>query len=567
MAEGETPRTLDTEARQSVQMLVELTQALRDLDSLDDILEQLLTTTAEQIDAERTTVFLWDSASGELYSRASVGGLRQEILIPDTSGLAGAVFHGGEGLIINDVSRDPRFNASVDDLTGYRTQSLLCVPLRTMNGDIIGVTQALNKKSGTFSDVDMRWLAAMTRRAANFLMDAAYVERASGDTHAPHTVPADFADVAPAPSFAEIARMLQTLPLFRDCPKTDFARFLSQVGDRTLKAGEILYERGGNAEATYFIADGEFEIHTSDGSTATARHGLLGEEAAIGMDFYVSRVSAATPARVLTLPSEATSDLTANRLVREYFLASFNGRLMGFNDAASSVTPRQHKILDVPMRETIGWFAALSTPCLLYFALAGKDILPSQEALFMLCTLAATAIMWVFRLLPDFVPALFAVLCVVLLGIAPPAVAFHGFVSDGFYMALSILGLSAVIRSSGLSYRALLWMLRIGPSHTAWYNFCLFVIGTVLTPVVPSANGRVSIVAPFVVDLLRAVPKHDRAGEAPRLTGSALGGASLLSPIFASSKSDNFVVFGMLPLQMQHQFHWFLICPLWSDPS
>jgi DASS family divalent anion:Na+ symporter len=124
-------------------------------------------------------------------------------------------------------------------------------------------------------------------------------------------------------------------------------------------------------------------------------------------------------------------------------------------------------------------------------------------------------------------------------------------------MALSILGLSAVIRGSGLSYRALLWMLRIGPSHTAWYNFCLFLIGTVLTPVVPSANGRVSIVAPFVVDLLRAVPKHGRAGEAPRLTGNALGGASLLSPIFASSKSVNFVIFGMLPLQMQHQFHWF----------
>jgi DASS family divalent anion:Na+ symporter len=126
----------------------------------------------------------------------------------------------------------------------------------------------------------------------------------------------------------------------------------------------------------------------------------------------------------------------------------------------------------------------------------------------LLCAVCVTVVMWIFSLLPEFVPALFVVLISILLGVVPPEVALSGFGSKSFFMALRILGLSVVITVSGLSYRALLVLLRIGPANKVWYNICLFATGVALTPVVPTANGRISIVTPFLVDLLGAFDKN-----------------------------------------------------------
>ena len=68
--------------------------------------------------------------------------------------------------------------------------------------------------------------------------------------------------------------------------------------------------------------------------------------------------------------------------------------------------------------------------------------------------------MWVFELVKEFLPALFAILLILILGLAPTDVVLSGFSSSGFFMAMSILGLGTVIVLSGLSFRFLLWLLR-----------------------------------------------------------------------------------------------------------
>ena len=77
-------------------------------------------------------------------------------------GVAGHVFQSSEGLIIHDAYKDGRFNRSVDEQTGFRTRSILCVPVRTVNGEVIGVSQALNKKKGRFTQDDLELLESMT---------------------------------------------------------------------------------------------------------------------------------------------------------------------------------------------------------------------------------------------------------------------------------------------------------------------------------------------------------------------------------------------------------------------
>ena len=158
-------------------VLLEVSQRCAAISDLDGLLAELITLTSRELDCDRGTLFLNDGTTGELYSRVAQGGLSREIRILNNSGLAGHVFQTGEAILTDDPYNDPRFNRSVDERTGYRTRSLICVPVRTMAGEIIGVIQSLNKNSGPFTEDDLDLLAEMTRQAAIALQSVQYVEQ------------------------------------------------------------------------------------------------------------------------------------------------------------------------------------------------------------------------------------------------------------------------------------------------------------------------------------------------------------------------------------------------------
>ncbi|HSH08698.1 MAG TPA: GAF domain-containing protein, partial [Burkholderiales bacterium] len=160
-----------------VELMLDITRKMAAMDSLDEVLYTLIALTSEEIGAERGTLFLNDEATGELYSRVAQGNVNREIRLLNTSGIAGHVFQSGENLIIHDAYADPRFNRSIDEQTGYVTQSICCVPIRTVKGEIIGVAQALNKVKGRFTRGDARLLGEMTTQGAIALQTAQYIER------------------------------------------------------------------------------------------------------------------------------------------------------------------------------------------------------------------------------------------------------------------------------------------------------------------------------------------------------------------------------------------------------
>lgn len=139
---------------------------------LNVLLERIIHVTTELLDADRSTLFLHDPKTGELWSRFAEGIDQREIRIPSTRGIAGAVFTSGKSENITDVSQDPRFNPEVDRRTGYRTQSMLAVPMVNKSGRRIGVTQALNKRGGPFNGKDEVRLRSFTAQIAIALENA-----------------------------------------------------------------------------------------------------------------------------------------------------------------------------------------------------------------------------------------------------------------------------------------------------------------------------------------------------------------------------------------------------------
>ena len=191
MAKTETPGSTDHQAKEMgflegkesrqrvryLELLIEVTRRMAAFDSLDQILHALVEMTTQELNAERGSLFLNDSNSNELYSRVAQGNIQREIRILNHSGIAGHVFTTGESLIIHDAYADPRFNRSVDETTGFTTHNILCVPLRTARGEIIGVAQTLNKRTGRFTKHDLQVLEAMTSQGTLALQSAQFIER------------------------------------------------------------------------------------------------------------------------------------------------------------------------------------------------------------------------------------------------------------------------------------------------------------------------------------------------------------------------------------------------------
>jgi adenylate cyclase len=159
------------------EMLLNISREVAGIETLDEVLKKLVTITSRETKSQRATLFLNDDQTGELYSRVAQGEITHEIRLLNTSGIAGHVFTTGEGLIIDDAYSDVRFNRTVDRQTGFETKTVMCAPVRTVKGEIIGVAQALNKDGGKYNPDDLSLLEAMTSQAAIALQSTQFVER------------------------------------------------------------------------------------------------------------------------------------------------------------------------------------------------------------------------------------------------------------------------------------------------------------------------------------------------------------------------------------------------------
>ncbi|MEE8237200.1 MAG: GAF domain-containing protein, partial [Gammaproteobacteria bacterium] len=223
---------------QQAEILLSISQKVAAAQTLDEALDTVVQFTTLATGAERGTLFLNDARTGELYARVALGYLKLEIRMLNTTGLAGFVYTSGEGLICHDAYADDRFSSHVDEQTEFVTKNVLCAPVKTVNGEIIGVIQTLNKTEGQFTEDDLALLEAMATQAAGALQSNQIVERMEKS----RTREMEFFDVVSEVSseiqlgtllqkiMAEVSRMLNTerSTLFLNDEKTN--ELWSEVG-------------------------------------------------------------------------------------------------------------------------------------------------------------------------------------------------------------------------------------------------------------------------------------------------------------------------------------------------
>lgn len=158
-------------------LLSQLYHDIAKTSSLKEALTILVNVTTSVIGCERGSIFLNDEKTGELYSFIALGELDQEIRVLNTKGLVGWTFTNDESVSVDDAYSDERYNRIIDKMTGFKTKSVLCVPLKTINHAIIGVTQMLNKIEGNFTENDIQLVKALTEQAAHVIQNKLTIDR------------------------------------------------------------------------------------------------------------------------------------------------------------------------------------------------------------------------------------------------------------------------------------------------------------------------------------------------------------------------------------------------------
>lgn len=164
-----------SELEKILEISKELTSSLR----LDPLLKKIVETASELTDSEGATIFLLDPKDGNLYFRATTAqssNLLSDVPVPLDDSIAGQVHNTKKPLIVDDVQSDPHFYKGIDQILGFKSNSLIGVPL-IIKERSIGVLEGVNKKGQKeFTQKDVDTLVVLASHAAIAIENARLYE-------------------------------------------------------------------------------------------------------------------------------------------------------------------------------------------------------------------------------------------------------------------------------------------------------------------------------------------------------------------------------------------------------
>lgn len=349
---------------------------------------------------------------------------------------------------------------------------------------------------------------------------------------------------------ALVATLART-EVLAQCTRQELARLVPFFRQRDLQPGETLCEAGAPAADMWLLLQGAVRLQRADQATQDVNHGFVGEEAALGISCYLSNIIAVGPTTVAALPKHVIPHaLLGQRPRAEAFGRSL---IRAFAPTPFQETPAaaDHDRLTPAMaiRKSIGWIAAVVLPLWFLDAAADSSLLWEQRQLS--AVLLSSAALWMFGAVAPYVSALLVVLVCLTLGIVPAGIVLSGYASNGFFLALSIFCLGALLVESGAVNRMFHVLMKYCPRSVTWHDAAAMLAGIVLTPLVASSRERARVLAPLAVETAETLGYDDTHRSRTRLLLATFMGLSLFSPMFLTGGGLNLLLYGSLPEQVQ----------------
>jgi sigma-B regulation protein RsbU (phosphoserine phosphatase) len=149
--------------------LIQVTTMLNSTLNLQDLLQLIMDSATDLLNAETSSLMLVDEETGELTFDVATGESGREVVkyrVPPGQGIGGWVVQNAQPLVIDDPQNDPRFYNRIDKSINFETKNILAVPLQVKDR-VIGVVEVINKKGADrFSQKDLELATALTNQAS-----------------------------------------------------------------------------------------------------------------------------------------------------------------------------------------------------------------------------------------------------------------------------------------------------------------------------------------------------------------------------------------------------------------
>ncbi len=378
------------------------------------------------------------------------------------------------------------------------------------------------------------------------------------------------------------------IPLLADLDRIRLAELVPSFKQVRVKSGEILYGAGDPGDALYIIVDGIVRIFLRPGGQSL-------EIACLGPGDWFGELALLT-GEPRTTNAEAQTDLILlklsrgnfNQLIKKYpslgvslagllaaKLASANVVMRGTGEPIGpgpSVTQTGNRgaaptssaaTKAAPGESGLAWsrdrrFLAL---CILLILCVPSALLlqstglgASRTNLFEL--LLAATILWSLNAFSFHTVSIGLPVVAVLLGAAKPALAFSGFSSSTWFLVLAVFGISASIAKTGLLYRLTLVMIKRFPRSYFGQAFAVAFSGLLLTPIIPSPNGRLALASPLILTLTEILGYKKGSGGAVGLAMASFLGHGNMTVMFMNGSFVCFFMLGLLPPNVGSTITW-----------
>jgi Nif-specific regulatory protein len=149
-----------------LQAILAITHEWQQTNEMETLLVRMAEAATQLLDADRASIFLWDKPNRTIVGRPALGVEGGELRLPDDAGIVGQVIQTGEPRRVSSALDAHEIDRAVDRQTGYRTETILCVPLIAAPDKRLGAFEVLNKRDGSFSAEDQRGLVELAAYAA-----------------------------------------------------------------------------------------------------------------------------------------------------------------------------------------------------------------------------------------------------------------------------------------------------------------------------------------------------------------------------------------------------------------
>ena len=166
------------EADSEVRILAHIGDLMGTSMPLEEVMTTAMRFTSAIMGADGSSILLADREHGNLSFFIALGEKADQlknITLAKGEGIAGFVAETGLPMVVSDVRRERRFSKRVDQMTGFKTRSIACVPLK-VRGEFKGVIEVVSKRSGAFGDKELDMLTALAGPVAVMIDNAKLIQ-------------------------------------------------------------------------------------------------------------------------------------------------------------------------------------------------------------------------------------------------------------------------------------------------------------------------------------------------------------------------------------------------------